>query len=391
MSVAYRFKVLLLAVVCAFFAMQGALAHPGHYASFFHAYNLDDAKRLADKEYKLVFVHVRKANGRRLKLLRYRTAENDSLLDWLVRETIITQLEVKRDADQLSVYDVSPPAVLLLDSKGGLLSKIEGDLSSSFLAEKVMPYFSDSNAVQRVRQALESKGKENFFFRERLGAVLSEAGLHKQALEIYDWCARKAILGESVTAEARRPKLFAFMAAYADKYPVAEKRFKKYLSYAEDYLRDHPENIKLADDLGKVYAFRKDTKHALALFNQLERGSPARLGLLDLLIDDLVNAGRGAQVLELIEPIKAFRGEAALYKRNKILRPAWAEKGSGRGTRSFVVQRATAFTRALADANNEIKTRKLVKQLLHFDNRLQTRDNLKRFLDRSGRSHWLEN
>ena len=78
--------------------------------------------------------------------------------------------------------------------------------------------------------------------------------------------------------------------------------------------------------------------------------------------------GRHAEVLQLIDPMTALKGEIQSYKRNALARPATAESGTGRGSRAFVIQRAAALARALSEAGRDDEAVQPVAELQRFDN-----------------------
>jgi hypothetical protein len=361
-----------------------AIAHPGHYGSPFHAHHLDQALEFAAQEHRVVFLHVREDDGKRLQLFKWPSDENASLLDLLVRETVIVELDAVENATELSAYAVNPPEILLLNPDGSERDRMDGRLPMPALAWRLQKTLTGGDAVQRAKLNIEAKGQTDFFSRERLAAALQSAGADEQAVVAYRWCASQCISGSSLAAKGRRPKVFAALAEYANEKPVAKALLDEVLSEAETVLRLERDDSKLANDLVQIYR-RGYKERAVALFDRLDERSRARHGLLDYLFDDLVDAGRHAELLTLIDPETAFEGEVERYRRNRILRPAMAENGRQRGSRAFVIRRSAGLIQALAGEAENSKARRLIDNVLKFDDKETTRKMVRQSLGRVNR------
>lgn len=358
-----------------------AFAHPGHYGSPFHAHHLDQAFEFAAQEHRIVFLHVREAGGSRLRLFRWPSDENADLLDLLVRETVIVELDAEKNAAELSAYHLNPPEILLLDPDGSQRMRIAGRLSLPELSLVLEKALTGEDAVNRAELNLSIKGENDFFSRERQAAALRHAGRHEQAVNAYRWCASQAIDEASLAAKSRRARVFAALADYADSQNAAGQLRDDVLTEAEMVLLSERDDAKLAGDLVEIYRHGKKNR-AIDLFDRLNEKSRARHGMLDYLFDDLVEKGRYQDLLKLIDPIEAFNGEVERYRRNRILRPATAENGHGRGSRTFVVQRSAGLIQVLAGTGDNGKARHLIDSVLDFDGNHTTRQTLRKSLGR---------
>ena len=252
------------------------------------------------------------------------------------------------------------------------------------VARELRSQLTGEDAVDRARLNLRTKGRDDFFSRERLASALRHAGHIEEAVAEYAWCAGQAVEAKTLAAKSRRSKLFAAITDFARENPAADNLLNGILDDAETSLLKEKDDPLLARDLTQIYQKSKKAR-AKTFFNQLDKESRARHGLLDLLFDDLVAEGRYQEVLKLIDPLEAFKGEVKRYQRNRILRPALAEHGKGRGTRSFVIQRSLALTQALAETGETAKASTLMKNLLEFDNRETTQQALRESLGKAGR------
>nr|WP_319395371.1 hypothetical protein [uncultured Desulfobacter sp.] len=364
-------------------------AHPGHYGSPFHAHHLEQAFEYAEQEYRIVFVHVSAAGGKRLQFFRWPGDANAHLIDLLVRETVIVELDAAENADELGDYDIAAPQILLINPDGSLIQHIDANLPVPVLNATLNKILTGQDAVERARLNLESKGEEDFFSRERLAAALGNAGRTREAAGIYTWCARQCIDNTSLAALGRRPKVFAAIAQFAQSSNEIQDLLENVLDSAESAVAFKPDDAGLSKDLVQIYE-RGNQARAQKFFDQLPQDSVARHGLLDFLFDDLIEQGRYPEVIKLIDPAQAFKGEVAQYRRNRILRPAAAEQGRGRGTRSFVVQRATGLVQALAGTGKNDKAKDLIQNIMAFDSKPATQKALEQRLYKVGRTDLLQ-
>nr|WP_321403857.1 hypothetical protein [uncultured Desulfobacter sp.] len=364
-------------------------AHPGHYGSRFHARHLEQALEYAKQEYRIVFLHVRAAGAKRLQFFRWPGEANAHLIDLLVRETVIVELDAAENADELAGYDITAPQILLLNPDGSLSQSIDASLPVPVLNVRLNKILTGQDAVERARLNLESKGEDDFFAQERLATALGNAGQFDEAAGIYRRCAKQCIDNISLAAVGRRPKVFAAIAGFAQGSDEIQVLLENVLDSAESAVVSKPDDAALPKDLVQIYK-RGYQNRARNLFDQLPQESIARHGLLDFLFDDLVEQGRYAEVMKLIDPAQAFKGEVALFQRNRILRPAEAEQGSGRGTRAFVVQRATGLVQALAGTGKNDTAKDLIQNIMAFDSKPATQKALEQSLNKLDRTDLLQ-
>ena len=368
---------------------QLACAHPGHFGSSFHAHDLNKALEFAEQEYRLIFMHVREDGGKRLSMFRWPSDDNADLLDLLVRETVILEIDATEHADHIAQYNVNPPEILLLNPDGSELERLDGKAAQSVLAWKIKKALSGSDAVNRAKSNLKRKGENDYFSRERLAAAYRNAGMYEKAVEEYRWCASQCIAVSSLAARSRRSKTFIALADFASEQEIAKTLRDDVLNEAENVLLTYRDDSRLAQDLVQIYK-RGNKIRAKKLFDRLDENSKARHGLLDYLFDDLVQDERYQEILKLIDPMEAFKGEVERYKRNQILKPATAENGYERGTKSFIIKRSSGLVQALAGTGDDVKTRQLIKKVLDFDRGEASKGKLMRSLNKVGRIDLLQ-
>lgn len=375
--------VLFLSLAC------DADAHPGQFGTAIHTHTIKDALALATWEHKLVLVHVREAQGKRFSVFRWHTPQHAQLLDLLVRETVIVELDAAQDAAQLTAYHVAAPAVLLLNAEGGLLGSARADLPIAQLSAALTPLLTGSAAVERAQAALQELGPDHAFTHERLAAALRGVGRNDEALAQYRWLVARVHSGDTA-AVARTENIYKALIQFADKDAAAASLLQAEINTAESEVVAAPEDVTKAKRLAVALSAPAEAPRALRVFSKLEADSRARHVLLDPLLDKLVNAGRYKEVLQLIEPLGSLKGEIDLYKRMGVERPSWAENGTGRGTRAFVIQRSANLVEALAGSGDEAKAKEVIAGLLAFDASDATRQALEKAVSRSGRTNLLD-
>lgn len=366
-------------------------AHPGHFYTPFHADNLSDALKLAEQNHKLVFAYVTPAGSAPVGFLQTPTFRDGPLIDLLVRETVMVVLDAKRNADELSRYDVSElPRVLLLNAAGSARGSFAGALSSRRLHEHVSELLKDPQDLRRARAGLIERGPQHFFSRERLAAALCLHGHVDEAIEHYLWCWKTCVKGQDPAAVARRRLVFQAIAELVREHPRLRPQIDPEYSRVEQVLSTAKDDPVLARDLAEFNRFLGDESRTLTLFDRLPASSRARHGLFDRVFDSLVERRRYADVLEYIDPRPAFRGETRLATGRGRPWMAGTVSGVQRGTRRFAVRRGACLVEALAGCGRAEEARALVRDVLEFDPRPATRDVLADRVRRSGAAELVE-
>lgn len=378
-----------LAVLLFGSALPEAEAHPGYYGTAFHAHDLAGAKVLAQREHKLILAYVSDVDGKMMPLFRWRTQANQVLADLLIREAVITELSVEKNADELAAYTVIAPQYVLLDAQGKLLKTIDADLLAAQMVQELTPYFTGEGAVARARASVADNGPEHFFSRERLATALRSVGRHQEALSEYAWCLEQIAAESSKAATSRASHIYTALNEYAEVNADAAALLDASLDAAEVQIMAAPNDKKLARRVAGSLARQQKIDRAKALFDKLGEDSRAKHAMLDLLMEELLADARYDEVLQLIKPSEAVDGEIELYKRMKVQRPAWAEQGTGRGTRSFVVKRSLAVIEALSGSGDEEAAAELIAKLRAFDEQQDTKDALEKALLKTGNAHLL--
>ena len=373
----------LLGSIVLALAASTAAAHIGSYDSALHAHSIPFARRLARPEGKLLLVHVSEDPARGLPYFRWPTPDARRTLDLFVRETVITELDVETDAEQVAELGVSAPALLIMDPSGNVLWRFEGELGLRSLLRRTRGWFEGEAALARVEVALENKGREHDFTRERLAAVHARNGELELALGEYVWCVERAVTGRSPAAVARRARLFEEVGELAERIPRAEALVDELLLQIERRLHAEEDGL-LARDYARWNHARGLGERTLATYRALEVGNRARRGLFDAVFDELVRAGDYEEALSAIRPLEAFLGEVAHVERTAVTRPAFAARGTGRGTRSFALRRGGGLVEALAATRRDEEARALLEAILRFDGTPGTRALLREYLGRSG-------
>ena len=384
-----RFHILgwLLAILLA--SAGVAAAHPGYYNTAFHAHDVAEAMPLAEREHKQIFVAVTTPARDGWPVFRWPDPTNQALVDLLVRETVMVELDTVRSASELPGRGSYGEALLLLGSGGEVRREFPIDVPPLALYRALEREFSSPAAIARIERAIEELGEHHFVSRERLAHALHSAGRRDEALAEYDRCIRDAIDAHSRAAEARRLHVWAGLARLARESDRAADLLEWTRAAATERVVRAPEERKLARDLGRLNALLGEPEANAALFDRLPRTARARHGLVDALLSDLVADGRYEEVLLLVDPIRAWQGELELYRRNRIRRPASAERGEGRGTRGFVLERGLAFLEALAGQGDRARSRQLLRAILEFEDSPRVRERLTGAGRRSGRADLL--
>ncbi|MCO7223577.1 hypothetical protein [Pleionea sp. CnH1-48] len=373
----------LTTVVCVLFVTQ-LMAHPGYYGTAFHAHTIDQALAVAAKENKLVFIHV-SDNDRGWRHFRWPNKESSGLIDLLVRETVIVELNIKKDAAQLAAFDISTPQILIVDSRQKVLEQLSEHAVVELVQDRISQYVTSEDGLARIDAALAS-GNNPFFNRERKAAALALAGKVDASIKQYQICLQESMADASLAAKSRRPQVIGAMLTLAEKYPAAKQALLKGRQRGADHLSAYPNNSKLSSDIARIDLALNQKQASMKLFKRLPQGSRARNGMFDYISEDLQQKQQYEELLSLIEPLKAIQGEITLYQRNKILHPVSAERGNKRGSRAFVIQRGLMIAEALAAVQRDEDYQSVVNELVQFDQSKSVRKSLQKALLRAGRT-----
>jgi hypothetical protein len=341
-------------------------AHPGYFGTAFHAHDLPEAVTVATQEYKLIFVYVGTEDGHGWPVFRWLDAEKRELIDALVRETVIVEA-TPSTLGQLSGYAPNAPEILILNQDRELLERFPGDTPAAAIARALSDRLGGAAAVERAQALRAARPADDFFARERLATAYWENGDEDAALTLIESLGQECVDEVSMAASSRRPYVMERLARWTRASPNARGLVERLVERAEARLRSGQGEPRLAESVAGLHKALGQRSRSLALFNAIPAGSPARAGLVDTLAPRLVSAGRSEELLELIDPAKAFAGERDFYDLMRVTRPVQADLGEGRGSRSFVINRGLLLIKALQQAGRDSEAQTLSRELLAFD------------------------
>jgi len=351
------------------FADPSALAHRGHaFGNPFHQVSLDEARKLAVDEFKLIFLYVTAPDGKAAPYLQRPAWHDWRAIDLLIRETVAVKLDSRRDAYQLRRYELDQfPVILLLNDDGSPRRQLDGNLPIEKLLDELAEDLSGNDSVARVREAVRVGGGNDPLARERLADALARRGAHAESLEAYLWCLNVGLREYRPYASARRRLLLQGFTRLAQQYPSARQALEKQQDAMEKTLREERDDANLARDLAELNRCLGQDARTLTLFDQLPPNRRARTVLFDRVLDQLIAKRRYGEVLALVEPARAFRDEVMLARRSRSRGEEPPDARPERGTRAFAVARGAAFVEALGASGKTAEARKLIDATLKFD------------------------
>ena len=366
-------------------AAAPAPAHRGHaFGNPFHEVSLEEACKLAEQEFKLVYVYVTAPNGQVCKYLERPTWSDWRAIDLLIREMVAVRLDGGRDAEQLRRYKLGKlPVMLLLNPDGSQRRRLAGELSAEQLKRELVADLSGADCVARVRKTVAAGGGEDPLARERLAETLTRQGSHAEALEEYLWCLEVGLRRNIPYATARRRLLLKGFVALAEQYPPARETLEQRRAAMEQALRDKKGTANLARDLAELNSCLGDEARTLALFDELPPRSKARYVLFDRVFEQLVEHRRYDELLAFVDPLQTFSQEKRMALMRKALWDDSPEARYERGNRAFAIARGAALVEALAGLGRIDEARTLIDKILKFDGRPEARTLLEQHLRRA--------
>ena len=361
-----------------------ASAHLGHgFGNPFHAISLDEARKMARDEFKLVLVFVTEPGGSAFAYLERPTWEDWRTIDLLIQEAVAVKLDATRHAADLRSYQIDQsPVLLLLNPDGTVLSRWNGDLSAARLMEKLTADLSGQDAIYRARQAVKQTENNDPYMRERLARALTRCQKYDEALTEYLWCLETGLANNVPYARARRSIMLTGFVSLAEEHPPARKALIDQRDAMEQSLRDGGDSANLARDLAELNECLGEAQRNLALYDQLPERSKARFILYDRVLAQLVEHGRYSEALRRIEPMRAFSQEVRLTRIYGGAEERSVRAARHRGTRSFAVARGAMLVEALAGTGNHQEARALAKAVFSYDGTEDTRNLLKEHAER---------
>ena len=359
--------------------------HPGEYGTALSAPTLARGLELAAGEAKLVCLYVTDRSDRSLQFLHWRTDRTDDLLDLVMLECVIVEQSLTEHAEALAGYDLPElPALLLLDNSGSEVQRYTGDLTTARLQRALTAEFGNDATLARVQRAVELKGANHLFTRDRLARVFMRRGQCAEALAQFRYTVDQCITEPSLAARARRPRIFLGLADLARVYPPAQTALDEMRSRVEGLLRAGQDNGDLAHDLAHLNEYLDESARSLALHDELPADSNAQSGIFEHVFDDLVALQRYEDALAHVDPLTVFRGELAWAKQRAVQRAAAPDVPRGRGSRAYVLATGAALLEATAGAGRADDARTLIDEILTYDNRPATIALLRQHLQRAG-------
>ncbi len=354
-------------------SVRPGFAHIGHLGGAFHAETLAKACELARSESKLIFLYVSEPGARGIGYLERPTWRDDRLMHLLVCETVIATVARDAEPELLSRLGIEQvPAVYLLTPGLEVHGQWPGRPPAARLLSALLPVLSDDDAVARAHAALRAKGADDYFSRERLARALARGEAHDEATREFRWCLETSVRIRAGLPAVRRRVLFKRLAEYVAEHPPTKALADETRREVEALLLGERDDPVLARDLAELNCHLRDDARSLALFDKLPPERLARHGLFDRVCAALIEQRRYAEVLALIEPLAAFREEAALTRQPYRILSAPPADRLPRGTRGFAVERGILLVEVLVGVGRAEDAQRLLTAILRFDNRLKT-------------------
>ena len=355
-----------------------APAHLGHgFGNPFHAVSLEEARKLARDELKLVFVFVTEPGGLALEYLERPTWEDWRTIDLLIQETVAVKLDASRHASDLHAYQIDrSPAIFLLDPDNGVVCHLTGELSAPQVMETITVHLSGEGAVARARQAVK-KADHDPYMRERLARALARCEEFDDALAEYLWCLETGLSTNIPYAAARRSIMLTGFVSLAEAHPPARKALNERRAAMEQALCSGQDSANLARDLAELNECLDEAKRNLTLYDRLPERSKARYILYDRVLGQLVEHRRYSEALRFMEPLRAFSQEVRLTRIHGGAEERSARAARHRGTRAFAIARGAILAEALAGTGKHQEARALVDAVFKYDGTMDTRSLLK--------------
>lgn len=225
--------------------------------------------------------------------------------------------------------------------------------------------------------------------RRQMARQLMKEGRHAAALEHLLWCFDEGVKSNPGFVGVRTSFLLNDLAELGEAFPPAKDALAQRRDAAEEKIREGSDDRMLMLELTRLNGALKEDERTLELFDALPPGNPSRSEFVMAAFDELLDARRYDDIFAAITPEAYFgtqaRNFAAIrdtprYAENEQMQNSALDSLIGAGGKAVETLAGTDQTQRAID---------LVNQVLQHDATLETVEDLKRHVRRSGNSEVL--
>ncbi|QOJ14224.1 MAG: thioredoxin family protein [Planctomycetia bacterium] len=312
------------------------------------------------------------------------------LVEWQAKEFISIRVDAAEHRSLAERFRIDrTPAVLILTPDGRERDCILGYRDGRQMLAELRDSVAGRDAESRARPLVERGGPASAPARHRLAAILARSGREAEALEHLVWCYDEGLSINMVYAAAQRRMLVGDFAALARRHPPAADALAERRARAERALRAG-DNSSEARNLALITRETGDAARLLTLFDALPPSAASRTLLVDAVFDELIRAGRYADLLRELKPtpVEHYRQQVQMARTGGGMACCSIHAPRGPAAAGGLMDRGAALLEALAAENRRDDARAVIASALSFEDNPQVRALLAAGTKRGGQPDW---
>lgn len=312
---------------------------------------------------------------------------NDRRVASLLRERFVAvRIDVGARPEAAARYRIDrTPTLLLLNAGGDERDCLEGARVADELVTELEAALAGQDAEARARAALENSAGRDPRLRERLATALVRKGCYDDALREYLWCFDEGLKRSVFFSATQREQLLTNLVRLAERHPPALAALHERRDAAEQALLAGRDDAHTARNLAALAVQLREEARLLGVFDRLPKDSKARKILVETVFDALVDAGRWAELADLLDPLASFQYRLTVARTGGGCACCAIHAPRGPGTLGLLAARAARSAAALAACARPDDARRVLDELLKFDDSPDTRRTLIEHLTRLNR------
>ena len=357
------------------------------FAELFSPLSFDEASQKAAKTGKLLFVDFYTTWCGPCRLMEVTTWTNDEVIRVLEEKTVPIKLDADKETKLAERFHIEGfPTMLLLKPDGTELDRFLGYRDAKTFLADFNAALKGRDPASKAKDKSASLGPNDPMARMQHGQKLAQAGKNAEALEEFLWCFDHGDEARASFDPVRLSILLEQIKELGTHYLGAMKALESRRDARQSELLSGSTNQQAAIELVRLNDALEQKQKSLEVFDRLPAGSPLRAVISDLVIDDLVEARRYADILAGKDVKSDFAKKVELYTSMSV---ALDQKNPVRdftdqGYRKYTVDSGAHLFEALAGVKRNEEARELAQQILKFDASASTRKTLTDAAARAG-------
>jgi thiol-disulfide isomerase/thioredoxin len=321
------------------------------------------------------------------KMLDKNTWIDADVIKLLEQKTVALRIDAEKETKLAERYKIEAyPSVLLIKPDGTELDRLVGYRDAKTFMADFNATLGGKDSLARAQEKLTAAGTNDPMARMSYAKVLAQKGRDAEALDEYLWCFDHGNEVDPSFVGVRLSFLLADINALAAHFPAARKALESRRDERQAKLQAGSSDYTIAMDLVSLNGALGQKDKNLAVFDHLPHGSFARNAISQMIIDQLLEARRYADILGDKDGKSAFAKQVSQFNEtlNRFPKDNPMRGQMEESLRHNTISSGAHSFEALAGLNRNDEGRDLAQQILKFDSSPATRATLAEAANRAG-------